>query len=348
MSVLSGLLGIDVSALLVDTDERYESMTIKGRGRSTVWRGLIWQPPRRNVRGGMAHVRRLIPPKDRHVVIARPELAAAQRLILDRVIGFIPPHEAATAFWSGRSIKENARRHHWRSYLFKTDFRDFFSSITTEHVARTLAVHLPHLSRAAVSEISKLTTMKGALPMGASTSPHLSNLVMHGFDEAVSREAKRVGAVYTRYADDIAVSAGSLSVIRDLDALILDKTIDMGLARHERKTHTYGPDDARIVTGLDVSRERLRPAKPFRKRVAAMARICVLHPHRAPKLLPRVIGSLCHWHDVAPADPALARILLELREDHFEAVPRTLGVGSQPQPTTSLDPYANDLDDLPF
>jgi hypothetical protein len=44
------------------------------------------------------------------------------------------------------------------------------------------------------------------LPQGAPTSPILSNLVNYGMDARLAGLAKRSGAIYSRYADDIIFS----------------------------------------------------------------------------------------------------------------------------------------------
>src|SRR5262249_31369206 len=46
------------------------------------------------------------------------------------------------------------------------------------------------------------------LPQGAPTSPALANLAAFGLDVRVSGAAKKSGASYTRYADDLAFSGG--------------------------------------------------------------------------------------------------------------------------------------------
>lgn len=45
------------------------------------------------------------------------------------------------------------------------------------------------------------------LAIGAPSSPRLSNVLMHDFDQMVSEEVKSDKIVYTRYADDLTFSA---------------------------------------------------------------------------------------------------------------------------------------------
>ena len=47
---------------------------------------------------------------------------------------------------------------------------------------------------------------QGALPIGAPTSPCIANLVLRSFDKAMTTAARKIGAKYTRYADDLTIS----------------------------------------------------------------------------------------------------------------------------------------------
>ena len=41
------------------------------------------------------------------------------------------------------------------------------------------------------------------LPIGASTSPIISNILLYRFDECMSEHSNSLGITYTRYADDL-------------------------------------------------------------------------------------------------------------------------------------------------
>ena len=53
------------------------------------------------------------------------------------------------------------------------------------------------------------STRPKCLSIGAPTSPIVSNIIMYDLDTLFVEEATRCQAVYTRYADDITISADS-------------------------------------------------------------------------------------------------------------------------------------------
>jgi len=60
------------------------------------------------------------------------------------------------------------------------------------------------------SLLTNLCVFKGRLPQGAPTSPKLANLVSAKLDARIHGYAGPKGIVYTRYADDITLSAQSV------------------------------------------------------------------------------------------------------------------------------------------
>src|SRR5262249_9369852 len=58
----------------------------------------------------------------------------------------------------------------------------------------------------AAQRLTNLCTYQGGLPQGAPTSPRLSNLLNYRLDARLTAMAARLGAHYSRYADDITLS----------------------------------------------------------------------------------------------------------------------------------------------
>jgi len=300
-SVLTGILGFDAYYLL-GVDSLFE---LKGLYHS------FEINPRRNNR------------KRRTITAPCEALKMIQRAIYAKILVHVAPHSAATAYYYGRSIALNANQHLGCKFLYKTDVSNFFPSITSNLIETMLERQFAHLSQSAIAEIVQLTTYDGALPQGAPTSPHLANLVLYQFDDQLSKLCERIGATYTRYADDISVSAQDMDVLLIVDGVVRSSLAELGLLRHPNKTRFFGSGVRKIVTGLDVSGGSVRPPRRYRKRTAALIRICETYPRWVKESnWTRIMGYLQHWQGVAPNDFEL----IELKRRLKKTDPRRLQV----------------------
>lgn len=119
--------------------------------------------------------------------------------------------DCAMAFQKSKSILDNAEAHFGNAYLIHYDLRDFFDTIFSGRVKAELLKRT--FDTDSVKFILKWCLFKGHLPQGAPTSPFLSNLVCENLDKRFSALAEKIGATYTRYADDIVIS-GDENILR--------------------------------------------------------------------------------------------------------------------------------------
>lgn len=162
----------------------------------------------------------------------KSELKAIQRHILDGLLAHIPPHDAAHGFRAGRSIVTYATPHLGKCIVLRFDLRDFFGSLAAarvrgvfraagypEPVALMLAALCTTRTPAEVwdrwpdpyrdiDQEMKNRYGRRHLPQGAPTSPALANLCAYRLDLRLEGLARKLGASYTRYADDLAFSGG--------------------------------------------------------------------------------------------------------------------------------------------
>jgi retron-type reverse transcriptase len=279
--VLSTVLGVREQDVQCDCRTRYNSFQLKARGSKKI----------------------------RTIDAPCPHLKQLQRALLDRVLAYVEPHHAATAFIHGKSIATNARSHHGASHLFTTDIRSFFPSITATHVNAMLEKRFRYLSSEAIGEIVSLVTWNAILPQGAPTSPQLANLVMYDFDEQCHWFCDKIGAVYTRYADDISISAADADVLHHLESMVRGGLASLGMEMHTKKTRYFGPHQRKIITGLDIGGEQVRPTRAFCKKSAALVRMTVKYPNKMVHHRDRICGHLAFWYAVNPKDPELAKLL---------------------------------------
>jgi RNA-directed DNA polymerase len=190
----------------------------------------------------------------RRVCAPDDQLKGVQRRILRRLLARLPCHPCAMGFERGRSIVTNARPHAGKAVTVCMDLRDFFPSTS----ARGVRDYFRKIgwNRAASGLLVRLCTHEGGLPQGAPTSPRLSNLANQRLDARLSGIARRYGASYTRYADDLAFSFGAdePETIRAVIRATKDVVRYEGYRLHQRrKLHIRRRWDRQVVTGLVVN-----------------------------------------------------------------------------------------------
>lgn len=134
-------------------------------------------------------------------------------------------HTSAYAYVKGRSIVDCVSKHQKNNsmWFLKTDFSGFFPNTTLPFMMKMLSMVFP------LSEICKdaegykelekaisLAFLDGGLPQGTVISPLLSNIQMIPIDHKLFNELSKRKLVYTRYADDIHISAQEMFPWRDI------------------------------------------------------------------------------------------------------------------------------------
>ncbi|MCB2154821.1 reverse transcriptase family protein [bacterium] len=148
----------------------------------------------------------------RFLFIPKPRLKAAQRRILHEILDKVPVHEAAKGFVRGRDATDHARPHIGKPIIVAHDIADFFPSIRYRRVCSFFMwLGYPHSVARILSLLcttASLASLARVLPQGAPTSPALANALCYRLDCRLAGLAKKFGATYTRYADDLAFSGG--------------------------------------------------------------------------------------------------------------------------------------------
>jgi RNA-directed DNA polymerase len=206
----------------------------------------------------------------RKIMAPVQRLKRVQRQILRRVLGGLSTHPCATGFARGHSIVSNALPHVGKAAIIRMDLKDFFPSTPADRVNRYFRFCGWNAEAAAL--LTTICTYKDALPQGAPTSPKLSNLLNQRLDARLSRLAHRLGATYTRYADDITYSldedtAGAIRKLVHLTALVARQE---GYLVHRReKLYVRRRKDRQVVTGLVVN-ERINLPRDKRRWLRAV------------------------------------------------------------------------------
>lgn len=224
----------------------------------------------------------------RRISAPRAPLRAIQRKILADILGRVPTHDAAHGFVAGRSTLTNAEPHVGARLVIKTDIRDFFPTIHHWRVrglfvqlgygdlAGTLASLCTRRERLEPDDPATAVT-PGRLPQGAPTSPAIANLVCRRLDARLAGLADKLGARYTRYADDLTFSLHG----PDADEVALGRLfwwIDQilqqeGFAENAGKRQVLRPHRRQLVTGIVVNQRPTIP-RADRRRFRAILHNC--------------------------------------------------------------------------
>jgi len=204
--------------------------------------------------------------KTRQIQAPRTMIKVLQYFLLDYLLDRLEVHPAATAYSHGSSIRKNAEVHTRKKYVANIDVSNFFPSLTTDVVIKSLlAAGLKHNTAALVARIS---SYKGGLPQGAPTSAALSNIAMYEFDKEVLGACQTLGIDYTRYADDMTFSGMDLDAVRTGIGLAKERLAKIGLRVNDEKTRIYGPSTRQVVTGVVVN-DWPQPSREERRRLRA-------------------------------------------------------------------------------
>jgi RNA-directed DNA polymerase len=183
--------------------------------------------------------------KKRTITPSTHELKKIQRAIKRKILDPISMPGHVQGAVTGRSNISNAKLHQGKKFRFVTDLKDFFPSVSNDLVFSFFLSlgYSQHIS----GWLTKLTTYKGRLPQGASTSPALANFCFLEIDNAILEICEREGITYSRFVDDLTYS--SPVDFRNQIEPILDMILKGGFKISRRKTE-YG--NQQMVTGLRV------------------------------------------------------------------------------------------------
>jgi hypothetical protein len=194
----------------------------------------------------------------------KQRLKAIQWRILHEILDVLPPHEAAHGFRRGRSIASFVAGHAGRDIVLRFDLRDFFPSIRASRVhalfvkagyPRPVARLLTSLSTTVAScEVAPPSDLYRTphLPQGAPTSPALANLCAYRLDCRLTGLARKLGAHYTRYADDLAFSGGQEleRCARRFQIAVCRIALEEGLEIHTQKSRFMRPSVRQQLAGV--------------------------------------------------------------------------------------------------
>ncbi|WP_230855649.1 reverse transcriptase family protein [Pseudomonas coronafaciens] len=292
MSLLLGIEYLTIQAMINGTPRFYRAFTIKKRA------------------GG-----------NRTIHAPYPSLLQCQDWIYKNILLNCPVHENAHGYVPKRSIFTNATPHLNCNVLLKMDLKDFFPSIGIGWVINLFS-GLGYSNRVSYA-LASLCCNEGCLVQGASTSPYLTNILLHDLDERLNRLAIKNHLKYTRYADDMTFSGGYIS--SKLPKLIESIASDYGLSVNEEKTRLMINKNKKIVTGLSVSGDTLRITRDLRRTIKQSVHYIERYGFlshvsqekiKDPFYLDSIFGKVNFWLQAEP-DNSDAKMCRDILLPHF-------------------------------
>lgn len=205
----------------------------------------------------------------REIAAPQKSLLAIQECLNVIFQALYTPSPIATGFLLGKSVIDNASIHVGMHYVFNTDIKDFFPSISQARVWKLLQLEQYGFRQQIASIVAGLCCMQVVkkdpdsgeliksyvLPQGSPASPILTNMVCQTLDRRLGGLAKRFNLRCSRYADDITFSSShniytkNGEFITELRRIIEGQNFKM----NEPKTRLQRRSERQEVTGVIVS-----------------------------------------------------------------------------------------------
>ncbi|MBR4053106.1 MAG: RNA-directed DNA polymerase [Alistipes sp.] len=201
------------------------------------------------------------------------------------------PSKYAMGFVPGRSVVDNAKIHLGQNYIYNIDLQDFFPSIDKSRVWKRLTLPPFNFTSELADVIAGLCAMRMeiegngsrcVLPQGAPTSPTLTNIICEKLDRQLGGLAKRFGARYSRYADDITFSsmqyiyAADGEFMAELHHIIATNRFTI----NEKKTRLQKKGERQEVTGLVLS-DKVNVMRRYARELRTLLHIWEKYGHLA-------------------------------------------------------------------
>lgn len=186
-----------------------------------------------------------------------PSMKEIQDWILQEILYNVKVSRYAKAYIHKRNIKDHVKYHTKSKKILTMDIKDFFGSIKFELVQKMFE----NIGYSAILSnlLTKLCFLENKLPQGAPTSPYISNIILNGFDDAMSIYCRENDIKYTRYADDLAFS-GEIKTT-ELVKKVRQELNKLGLKIKGTKTKLMKQNHQQIISGIIVNQIPQVPKK---------------------------------------------------------------------------------------
>ena len=145
--------------------------------------------------------------------------------------------------------------------------------------------------------IAKICFRKDELSIGTVSSPIISNIVAYDFDQTIISHCNRFGFQYSRYADDIYISANRY-LPAEIKQTVKEHLQSYGFRINESKTWFKSKKSRRKVTGLIITDTgRVSVGIATRQKIKRMIYDRLVKGTGSPDV---ILGYLAYLKDVEP------------------------------------------------
>lgn len=250
--------------------------------------------------------------KTRLLHVPHRELKLAQKRLLQRVLGKLPPHDC-TACVRKRGTHWAYDRHAGHPAILRLDLADFFPSVPEGSVTEGFA-RLGAGERMAAL-LTGLTTLETELPQGAPTSVAVADIVLYPLDVRLGGLARKEGLTYTRYVDDLTISGGERRIERN-ERLVRKIVSEEGWALNE-KGGIVGPEARHDLLGAVVN-QKPNVSREYFGSVRSYLRLVGAGKTRIGKGDFETLSAKVNW--IRSVNPERMRVLQPLLEEAARAM----------------------------
>lgn len=201
-----------------------------------------------------------LPRNQREVLVPEKRLRVYHSFLNLFLIEFLPINqEVVFSYRKGCSAYDAVAKHANSKHFFQTDISSFFSSIKTNLVSKVITEGEKFCPAGDVLEnlprIIDLICIDDSLPMGFPCSAPMSNTVLLNFDNALEQHCMAHGLIYTRYSDDIIISAEHKDSLMDIKVVVqslLTQHGAEGLKLNDKKSKNFRVGGKIVILGLMI------------------------------------------------------------------------------------------------
>jgi len=226
--------------------------------------------------------------KKRDTYDAHDHLKRVQRKIVDRILSKVVfpryLHGGIRDVSSPRSIHSNAAVHGGSKFVVLQDIKNFYPSISIEHV-NSVFRHLFKFGESVADLLSLISTREGSTPQGASTSGYLANLIFWDVEPQIVKKLNDSGFSYSRFADDITISCRRqpthdelTHIVSTITGMLASKGCYQKRSKFHLRVRGQSIEDEKgdfhplTVTGLSIFNDGPGLTKAERKRIRSAVR----------------------------------------------------------------------------